>query len=32
MTLGFCIVLLAVWAITALVAAFLLFTRRDVLG
>ena len=32
MTLGFCILLLAAWGSAALIAAFLLFTRRDVLG
>lgn len=32
MSLIFCISLLAVWAIAATVAAFLIFTRRDVFG
>lgn len=32
MTMTFCIVLLGVWAIGATVAAFVIFTRRDVFG
>ena len=32
MTMTFCIVLLGVWAIAATVAAFVIFTRRDVFG
>lgn len=32
MSLGFCIVLLGVWAVGSLIAAFVIFTRRDVLG
>lgn len=32
MTLGFCVTLLAVWSVAALVVAFVLFTRRDIFG
>jgi len=32
MPMSFCISLLAVWAIGALIAAFIIFTRRDVFG
>lgn len=32
MTLGFCVGLLTVWSVAALVIAFILYTRRDVLG
>ncbi|MFN2441249.1 MAG: ABC transporter permease [Thermoanaerobaculia bacterium] len=32
MTLAFCVALLGVWAAAALVAAFAIFTRRDVMG
>lgn len=32
MSLSFCVTLLAVWALAALVVAFILYTRRDVFG
>lgn len=32
MSLTFCVILLAVWAVAALVIAFIQYTRRDVLG
>lgn len=32
MDLGFCVGLLAVWSVGALVVAFIIYTRRDVLG
>lgn len=32
MSMAFCMILLGVWALTALVTAFALFTRRDVFG
>ena len=32
MSLTFCVTLLAVWAVSALVIAFIMYTRRDVLG
>lgn len=32
MSLSFCVILLAVWSLAALVIAFALYTRRDVLG
>ena len=32
MTLGFCVALLAVWSVVALIVAFVVFTRRDIFG
>ena len=32
MSMAFCIVLLAAWAVAATIAAFAMFTRRDVFG